>query len=115
MQTGISKAVNCIKIKAKPSIPKIKFILITRIQSLISRNWNCVEVGSKKNNNEKLTFKISKDQKREKLRIKRILVLSIKMSVKQPTNGNKIRNNNIFKKVEKNNREEPKAKKPRNR
>jgi len=66
-----------------------------------------VEVGSKKNNNEKLTFKISKDQKREKLRIKRILVLSIKMSVKQPTNGNKIRNNNIFKKVEKNNREEP--------
>ena len=60
-----------------------------------------MEVGSKKNNNEKLTFKISKDQKREKLRIKRILVLSIKMSVKQPTNGNKIRNNNIFKKVEK--------------
>ena len=87
IQTGISKAVNCIKIKANPSIPKIRFILIIRIQSLISRNWNCVDVGSKKNKSEKLTFKINRDQKSEKLRIKRILVYSIKTSTKQPING----------------------------
>jgi hypothetical protein len=38
MQTGINKAVNCIKIKANPSMPKIKLMLITGIHGLISTN-----------------------------------------------------------------------------
>ena len=95
IQTGINNAVNWIKINANPSIPKTKLILTDWNQGLISKNWNCVAVGSKKNKSEKLTFKINKDQNNEKLRIKLSCVFSIKAKMKQPIIGKEIRNNNI--------------------
>jgi hypothetical protein len=49
-------------------------ILIELNQELVSRNWKCVDAGSKKNNKMTQTLRISKDQKSEKLRIKLIFV-----------------------------------------
>ena len=96
IHTGVNRAVNCIKTKERPSTPKIKFILMALNQGFTSRNWKCVEVVSKKNKKEKLTFRIIKDQKSEKFRIRLACVLSIKAKTKQPIKDKKIRNNNIY-------------------
>ena len=97
IQTGINNAVNKIIIKAKPSIPKIKLILTDWNQWFVSKNWNCVIVGSKKNNKPTQTLRIMRDQKREKLRIKFVSVLFTNNKTKQPNRGIQIRKNNIEK------------------
>ena len=95
IHTGIKSAVNCIIIKAKPSIPTIIFKLKALNHVITCKNWKWVAVVSKKNSKEKLTFKIISDQNNEKLRINCCFVLSIKAKIKQPTKGKKIKNNNI--------------------
>lgn len=58
-------------------------ILIELNQEVVSRNWKCVDVVSKKNNKVTHTLRINKDQKSEKLRIKLISVLLVKTRTKQ--------------------------------
>jgi len=58
-------------------------------------------VGSKKRSKENVTFKIIKDQKREKLRIKLDFDLSTKNKRKQANKGKSIRDNNIVLKTKK--------------
>jgi hypothetical protein len=48
IQTGIKNAVRRIMINARPSIPSIILILMELNQELVSRNWNWVDVISKK-------------------------------------------------------------------
>jgi hypothetical protein len=79
-------------------------ILIELNQELVSRNWKCVDAGSKKNNKMTQTLRISKDQKSEKLRIKLISVLGVKKRTKQPNKGRKIIVDNSIKKIKRLNR-----------
>jgi len=95
MQVGINNAVNWIKIKAKPSIPMITFILNAESKAQSSKNWNWVEIGSKKKSKEILKFSIINDQKSAKLRIKFSSVFEIKSRTKQPKSGRKIKKDNI--------------------
>ena len=98
IQTGIKKAVNKSIISDKPSIPRTMLILIELNQELVSRNWKCVDAGSKKNNKVTQTLSISKDQKSEKLRIKLISVLLVKTRTKQANKGREIIVDNSIKK-----------------
>ena len=59
-----------IKIKAKPSIPKIQLIFIEENQLLTSRNWKKETVGSKKKSKPQQAFRIISDQNNPKFRIK---------------------------------------------
>jgi len=86
-------------IKAKPSIPNVKFILLEDNQFIVNKNWNCVVVVSKKNNKPTQQFNIKRDQNNEKFLIKCCCVFSTKKSTKQPTNGKKLIINKIKKKV----------------
>jgi hypothetical protein len=56
-------------IKAKPSIPKIRFTFKVVNQLYFSKNWNCVMVVLNEKNKRTQAFKINNDQKSEKLRI----------------------------------------------
>ena len=101
IQTGIKKAVNKIIISDRPSIPRTMLILIELNQEVVSRNWKCVDVVSKKNNKVTQTLRISKDQKSEKLRIKLISVLLVKTRTKQANKGREIIVDNSIKKLKK--------------
>ena len=98
MQIGIKNAVNWIIIRANPSIPNVKLILIDWNHSILCKNWNWTEVGSKQSNKAQLKFKIIKDQKREKLQINELFVLLQKDKTRQPNKGKQISVNNIKKK-----------------
>ena len=76
-------------------------ILIELNQEVVSRNWKCVDVVSKKNNKVTQTLRISKDQKSEKLRIKLISVLLVKTRTKQANKGREIIVDNSIKKLKK--------------
>jgi len=65
---------------------------------IFCKNWKETDVGSKKNKKAQLKFKIIKDQKREKLQIKDVFVLSVKNKTRQPIKGKQISVNNIKKK-----------------
>ena len=94
---GIRKAVNITIINAKPSIPRIQFILKILNQELRSTNWKWDTVGSKKKKITQQTFKIINDQKRPKFLIKAFLVLSTRDKKKQPIKGSVIIQNSIEK------------------
>ena len=70
IQIGIKNAVKIIINNAKPSTPKIQLIFTMSNQGLISINWKCVTVGSKKNNKEQQILKIISELNNPKLRIK---------------------------------------------
>jgi len=76
-------------------------ILIELNQEVVSRNWKCVDVVSKKNNKVTHTLRINKDQKSEKLRIKLISVLLVKTRTKQANKGREIIVDNSIKKSKK--------------
>ena len=97
IQVGIKNAVNWIISSARPSNPKIKLILAELNHEYLSISWNSEMAESKKKSKEKQTFKITNDQNNEKLRIKKIWVLSIKLIKIQANKGRKIRFNNIKK------------------
>ena len=79
-----------IKIKAKPSIPKIQLIFIEENQLLTSRNWKKETVGSKKKSKPQHAFNIINDQNNPKFRIKTCWVLSTKHKKKHATKGIRI-------------------------
>lgn len=65
-------------------------------QEIVVINWKLVFAGSKKKSKQKVMFNTKRDQTNEKLRIKDILLLSIKLNTIEPNTG-KIHNNNNIK------------------
>jgi hypothetical protein len=55
-----------------------------------------VFIGLKKNKSNIVKLKISKDQKREKLRINFLFVFSVKNNIKTPIRGEIIKQDNIL-------------------
>lgn len=82
-------------IKAKPSIPRIQLTLFIMNQELVSINWKCVTVESKKNTKHEQIFNIISDQNKPKFCINTYCVLFTKARKKQPNKGKKIIKDNI--------------------
>ena len=86
MQIGVRNVVKIIISIDKPSIPTVTKLLTPQIHSKFDKNWKLGYVVSKKAVNKTESKKIRSDQKREKFKIK-FIVLFVKTSRSTPMSG----------------------------
>jgi len=92
---GVKKLVNNIINKDKPSIPKIKLLLVKNNQFISSKNWKSQDNELKKQSKNIEQLKTNNDQNKEKFLIKIKLLFSIKKIKIAPIKGNTIKEDNI--------------------